>query len=148
MDDQQRARLSTLLQRQQRKLRTPSVLDAWLERGIPVSAVNDEKCEQMIGWLRTNWRQPDTPSIDLKSQLETLTRNADALLVVDFWQWDEAMAVLVPAGGLLRTIDKLREIYPDGFMVADQSVSVAVLVDFDDHVACAQVATIRPHTVA
>jgi hypothetical protein len=147
MDNQQRARLSTLLQRQQRKLRTPSVLDAWRKRGIAVSAVNDERCEQVVGWLRTNWTQPTTPSDDLQNELETLARDANALLVVDFWQWDEAVAVLVPAGGLLRTASELRQIYPDGFMVADQGLSAALLVDFDD-VDGSQVATIRPHAAA
>lgn len=147
MDEQQRARLSTLLQRQQRKLRTPIVMDAWRRLGIAVSAVNDERAEQIVGWLRTNWTQPTTPSADLQNELETLTRDADALLVVDFWQWDEAVAVLVPAGGLLRTANELHQIYPDGLMVADQRLSAALLVDFDD-VDGTQVATLRPHAAA
>lgn len=118
------------------------MLESWRSRGVPASALTDERSEQVIGWLRANWREPQGPIADVEHHLQLLTEGVDAVVVLDFWRWDDAVAVLVPVSGLLRITHGLREIYPDGFLAADQSLSKGLLVDFDEHVQGAEIAEI------
>ena len=71
-----------------------------------------------------------------------MAQGLDAVLVADFWRWDEAITVLVPASSLLHLKHRLLEIYPDGFLAVDQLMTKALLVDFDDHAEGAEIATI------
>ena len=61
---------------------------------------------------------------------------------MNFWDWDEAVAVLAPANGLQAIKGKLRQIYPDGLLIADQRLRSALLVNFDDHADRAEVSVI------
>jgi hypothetical protein len=144
MDDLDRRRLNALLQRQTRLGRTPRFVAAWREHGVPVTAMNDERSEYLISWVREHWRQPDELISDLEPHLQLATEGHDVLLVLDFWSWDTAVALLVPTIGLRRTSPHLRKIYPDGFMVVDQALSRAMLVDFDDAVSSTAIAEIGP----
>ena len=142
MDDQKRARLATLLHRQTRAGRTPEMLEAWRNLGVRATALSHERSEQVIGWLRANWREPDQLVVDLERHLAPATESLDAIAVLDFWRWDEAVAVLVPASSLLGTARRLQEIYQDGFLAVDQLISTGLLVDFDEHVVGARIALV------
>jgi hypothetical protein len=78
----------------------------------------------------------------LEQHLESVVRDLDAAVVLDFWKWDEAVALIVPTDGLLRVAGRLNTIYPDGFLVADQFMRRALLVNFDDPIDGAEIAEI------
>jgi hypothetical protein len=142
MDDEKRARLSLLLKRQARASRVPGILEAWRSCGVPATALNHERAEQLIDWVKANWRRPDQRVADSTEYIKQLAASLDVVLFLDFWQWDEAVGVLVPARSALRVSHRLRDIYPDGFLAADQGMSRALVVDFDDHVDGAEIAWI------
>lgn len=143
MDQKDQARAWTLKRRQARKVRVPAALKAWTELGIAAVALGHERSEVVVTWLRANWREPDEQAGALRPLLEDLAVGLDAVIVLDFWQWDEAVAVLVPSAGLLRIVDRMREIHPDGFLATDPLLTKGLLVDFDDEVRKMGVARIR-----
>lgn len=51
---------------------------------------------------------------------------------MDFWAWNDAVVVLAPANALIGITGALKTICPDGFLVADQTLSRGLLVDFDE----------------
>jgi hypothetical protein len=142
MDDHDRARLAKLLQRQQRKARTPAVLRAWEKNGVSVKLLPDDRHEELVSWLRANWDPPHEAVADIGDHLRTIIGEEDLVIVMNFWDWDEAVAVLAPATGLLRIKSKLRQIYPDGLLLADQRLRSALIVGFDDHADGAEVSMI------
>jgi hypothetical protein len=142
MDDHDRARLAKLLQRQQRRTRAPAILRAWKENGVSVTSLPDDRHEELVSWLRTNWDRPRKAVADIGDLLRAITGGEDLVIVTNFWDWDEAVAVLAPATGLLRIKSKLRQIYPHGLLIADQQMGSALLVDFDAHADGAEVSMI------
>jgi hypothetical protein len=142
MGDSEKARLLELRQRQERKRRTPAVLRAWNGCGVVAAALAQDRQEEVASWLRQRWRAPTEPVANLHDSLASILEGEDLAILMDFWEWGEAVAVLVPSAGLLRTKDRLREIYPEGFLVVNQHLSRALLVDFDDHSRGAEIALI------
>src|SRR5579859_4022471 len=132
MDDARRARKALLLQRNNRRLRMPAIRSAWRSFGITTSALDDERCEQLIAWLRAYWRKPRQPETQLQQRIKAFSRGRDTVVVLDFWQWDEAVALIVSSAALGRVAARMSTIYPSGFLVVDQPVTRGLLVDFDD----------------
>jgi hypothetical protein len=67
----------------------------------------------------------------LQSIVADLAQAGEATVVIG-WDLDNAPALLVPGHAFAQSSASLRTIYPDGFVAADQSVSRALIVDFDD----------------
>ena len=126
------ARKALLLQRNNRRLRTPAIRSAWRSFGIITSAMTDERCERLIAWLRANWRQPHQPETQLQQRVKAFARGRDTAIVLDFWEWDEAVALIVSSAGLGRMAVHMGTIYPSGFLIIDQQLTSGLLVDFDD----------------
>jgi hypothetical protein len=80
---------------------------------------------------------------DIDGHLVELTLGRGPLLVMDIWSWDDAVGVIATVEGLHRLGSKLREIYPDGLLLADPDLSKALLVDFDEGVEGADIAVIQ-----
>lgn len=144
MDEDEKKRLAKLLQRQQRKTHAPATLHVWEENGVSVTSLPDDRHEELVSWLRANWDPPHEAVADIGGHLKAIIGEEDLVIVMNFWDWDEAVAVLAPAKGLLRIKGKLRQIYPDGLLIADQRLSSALLVDFDDQADGAAVSVIGP----
>lgn len=142
MDDDEKARLAKLLQRQQRKTRAPAMLRVWGENSVSVTSLPDDRHEELVSWLRANWDPPHEAVADVGDHLRAIIGEEDLVVVMNFWDWDEAVAVLAPAKGLLRIKGRLRQIYADGLLIADQRLRSALLVDFDDHADGAEVSVI------
>lgn len=54
------------------------------------------------------------------------------MLVIVGWDVDEEPALLLSSEGLGRSVAQLRATYPDGFVLLDQPLTSALLVDFDE----------------
>ncbi|MDQ2763906.1 MAG: hypothetical protein M3Y22_10620 [Pseudomonadota bacterium] len=54
------------------------------------------------------------------------------MVVVVGWDVDEEPVVLVPSTALDRSEANLRVTYPDGFVVLDQPLTSALIIDFDE----------------
>lgn len=142
MDDHEKTRLAKLLWRKQRRHRTPDVLRAWEQQGLCATSLPDDRQEELVLWLRTNWVLPHHTVADVGDHLSAIVGGEDFMIVMNFWDWDSGVAVLAPAQGLLGIKSKLRQIYPDGFLVADQRSQSGLIVDFDDHADGAEVSVI------
>jgi hypothetical protein len=59
------------------------------------------------------------------------------MLVIAGWNVDEEPGVLLSSEALIGSVSHLRALYPDGFVLIDQPLTSALLVDFDegDHAA-------------
>ena len=59
------------------------------------------------------------------------------MLVIVGWDVEEEPGVLLSSEALIRSVSHLRALYPDGFVLMDQPLTSALLVDFDegDHAA-------------
>jgi hypothetical protein len=143
MDDQKSARLSLLLKRQARARRVPGTLEAWRNCGVAATVLDDERAEQLIAWVKAHWHQPDRSVEGAEQHLKLLADGLEALLILDFWQWDEAVGVLVPTVSTVRIAHSLRSIYPDGYLAADQLLCRALVVNFDDRAEGAEIAWIN-----
>ena len=148
MDEEKRTRLSLLLKRQARKRRVPGILEAWRSCSVRATALSHERAEHFTDWVKANWRSPDERVADSGQCIRQMAAGLDALLFLDLWHWDEAVGALVPARSALRVTSRLRVIYPSGFVAADQALSRALVVDFDDHVDGAEMAWINADTSA
>jgi hypothetical protein len=142
MEDEQKARMALLLRRQARSRRTPVLVEAWRNRAVQVSALSSERSEELVQWLRANWRMPDQHVTHVDQHIAQVVGSNDAVLAVDFWQWEEAIPLIVPTGGLLRNVEYLRELYVHGYLIADQLLSRGLLVNFDEEVEGAEVSQI------
>jgi hypothetical protein len=134
MDDQDKARLTELLQRQKRKASLPAVRRAWEKRGVAIAPLSDDRHKELVAWLRANWPSTLEPVTGIHSDLSKVVGGHDFMILMDFWGWEEAVAALVPAKALSRTEQYLREIYPDGFLIADQQLKSGLLVNFEDKI--------------
>ncbi len=148
MEDQDKKRLAQLLLRQKRRIRAPALLRAWEENGVGVTLLTDEDHEALVLWLRAHWSKSHQAVTDIGAHLAAICAAENLMIIMNVWDWDKAVAVLVPTEDLLRTQQGLRQIYPDGFLVADQRLRSGLLVDFDDHTASAEVSVIGPRQEA
>ena len=144
MDGHDETRLAELLQRQKRKSHAPAILRAWADRGATATLLADSQHAELISWLRANWRQPDQSVAEIHGHVSAVVGRQHFVIVANFWEWDEAVAILVSATDVLRIENKLRQIYPDGFLIVDQHLQSALIVDFDDHAGGAEVSMIGP----
>ena len=67
----------------------------------------------------------------LQSILAELAGDGDMVLIVG-WGIDNEPALLIRSDALAGAGASLRMLYPDGFLAADQPVTRALIVDFDD----------------
>lgn len=54
------------------------------------------------------------------------------MLVIVGWDVDEEPGVILSSEALNRSVSHLRVMYPDGFVLLDQPLTSALLVDFDE----------------
>lgn len=54
------------------------------------------------------------------------------MAVIFDWDIDNEPALLIRGGALVQPSAPFRAIYPDGFVVADEEATRALIVDFDD----------------
>jgi hypothetical protein len=148
MDGPDKARLAKLLHRQKRRRRAPEILRSWERSGVTATLLADDRHQVLVAWLRANWKQPHQRVTQVRGHLRAIVDDHDFVIVVNVWEWDEAVAVLAPAEGLLRIENELRKIYPDGFLVADQRLQSALIVDFDDHAGGAEVSMVGSEHLA
>jgi hypothetical protein len=133
MDEETKARLATLFQRQARRRSAPAVLKAWEDVGVAAVCLSDEKCEEVTTWLRVHWTDPHLRVPGFEDHLSSIASGGDLTIVMALWHWDASVAVIVPSAGLVRIGHRLGVIYPDGFLAADQHLESGLLVDIDDH---------------
>jgi hypothetical protein len=142
MDDQLKTRKASLISRQNRRRRTPLVLDSWRSRGASVSVAEDMRCEQLIDWLRLHWIAPHDHVDQVNTLISEITSGESEVYVADFWSWEEAVVVVAASENLSQFCSRLRDIYPDGYLVANRRLSRALLVSLDEDTDGAEVSLI------
>lgn len=131
-----RQRLDELLRRKRRAGRVPDLIAAWAALDVPASPLSADRQVELID----RWRSAGSgrsnelphPSTDpLSHPVRAFTKCRDMLVIVG-WDVDEEPAMLISSDGLNRSVAHLRAIYLDGFVLLDQPMTSALLIDFDE----------------
>jgi hypothetical protein len=131
-----RQRLDELLRRKRRAGRVPHVVATWAALDVAASPLSADRQVDLIDLWRSaglgrSSKLPQ-PSTDPLSHPVCEFAGCRDMLVIVGWDVDEEPAVLLSSEGLNRSVAHLRAIYPDGFVLLDQPLTSALLVDFDE----------------
>lgn len=124
------SRLAVLQRRSFRRARAPEVEAAWALAGVPVSLISDVRQEDLVEQIRGGGTRTSAVG-SLQSIIAQLADASDMAVIFD-WDIDNEPALLIRSGALVQPSAPLRAIYPDGFVVADEGATRALIVDFDD----------------
>lgn len=131
-----RQRLDELLRRERRAGRVPTVVANWAAVGVAASPLSADRQTDLIGRLRSSGlrRPSELPPPSTHALLPAIREFAGGrdMVVVVGWDVDEEPVVLVPSTALDRSEANLRVTYPDGFVVLDQPLTSALIIDFDE----------------
>ncbi|MEG3092573.1 hypothetical protein [Sphingomonas sp. PB1R3] len=127
--------LDQALRGRRRARRVLDLLEGWAMVGVMASALSADRQRELIGRLRQSplQRTPDrsVSSPDAVSDaLADFAAGRDMVVLVG-WHVDEEPALLLSFRALIRALPYLRTVYPDGFVLLDQSLCAALLVDVD-----------------
>lgn len=123
------SRLAVLQRRRIRKARAPAVAAAWALVDVAASVLSDFRHEEVIDLLRGGGTR--TPAIgSLQCIVAELWSGVDMLVIIG-WDIENEPALLIRSDALARSGASLRTIYPEGFVVADQPATRALIVDFE-----------------
>ena len=127
--------LDQALRGRRRARRVLDLLEGWAMVGVMASALSADRQRELIGRLRQSplRRTPDqsVSSPDAVSDaLADFAAGRDMVVLVG-WHVDEEPALLLSFRALIRALPHLRTVYPDGFVLLDQPLGTALLVDVD-----------------
>ena len=129
-----RKRLDDLLRRRRRVNRVSAAVAAWTALGVTASPLSNDRHEKLLSLLRSagirrsaELRPSTVPLSDVVSEF---SQRGDMLVIIG-WDVDEEPGLLVSSDAVCQSVDHLRAIYPDGFVLLDQPLASAMLIDFD-----------------
>jgi len=99
--------------------------------GINASALSHSKHEELLGRLRQPGSKISCASGSLDAILAEFSKSNDIIVVIG-WNVDEEPSLLIPGDALAQSQTFFRTAYPDGFVVTNQPVSHALMIDFDE----------------
>jgi hypothetical protein len=124
-----RQRMGDLLRKNRRKRLVPGIVQKWVERGVSVSPLSDERQQRLLTELRT-WDHSDyRPISDLRAVVLEFLGDLSVVVAIDF-DVNEEPALLVPSQSLSASETDLRAAYPDGFALIREGA--ALIVDFEE----------------
>lgn len=103
--------------------------------GVMASALSADRQGELVSRLRRSplHRTPQSPASSVDAVTDAVAEFAAGrdMMVLVGWHVDEEPALLLSFRALIRAIPHLRTVHPDGFVLLDQPLSAALLVDFD-----------------
>jgi hypothetical protein len=110
----------------------PDLIGTWDARGVRASALGQVQHEQVVEQFRNQACERVKLDGPLQDIWVAFASSKDMLVMFD-WQLDENPAVLIGAKAFRCSEAFLRSIHPDGFVLMDKPLTVAVVVDFQEH---------------
>jgi len=131
-----RQHLDDLLRRRRQADRVPSVVEAWETIGVSASPLSADRQAGLVfslraAGLRRSSVLPEPSNVPLPKVVGEFAPPLDMLIVIG-WDVDEEPAVLLSAEAFSKSVGHLRTIYPDGFLLLDQPLATALVIDFDE----------------
>ena len=128
-------RLDRALSGRRRARRVLDLLEGWAMIGVMASALSADRQGELVSRLRRSplHRTPQSPASSVDAVTDAVAEFAAGrdMMVLVGWHVDEEPALLLSFRALIRAIPHLRTVHPDGFVLLDQPLSAALLVDFD-----------------
>ncbi|WP_294275260.1 hypothetical protein [uncultured Sphingomonas sp.] len=123
-------RLAVLQRRRIRKTRAPEVAAAWAHAGVAASVLSDLRHEELIDLIRGSGTR--TLAVGSLQSIVADFGNGSDMLVIIGWDIENEPALLIRSAALARSGASLRTIYAEGFVVANQPTTRALIVEFED----------------
>lgn len=118
-----------------RARRVLDLLESWAKVGVVASALSADRQAELIDRLRraTLHRTTEgaTPASDAVADAVAAFAAGRDMAILVAWNVDEEPALLLSFKALNRSVPHLRRVHPDGFVVLNQPLTAALLVDFD-----------------
>ena len=128
----EKSRVAVLQRRRVRKSRAPDLIARWAAVGVTASALSDLQHEALLDSLRNPNEDRSRTAGSLSSIVADLG-NASEMVVVIGWDVDEEPGLLLQSASLAQSNAFFRATYPDGFVAANQPLTRALIVDFEDN---------------
>jgi hypothetical protein len=124
-------RMNKLILQGALKRRAKEIAARWAKLGVSVSPVSHDKYWLLIDRLRGghSWQLQFTDR--LSEELRTFIADRDMVTIIG-WNVDDEPALLVGTEALLRSASRITEVYPDGFILVDETTRAGLLVDVDE----------------
>jgi hypothetical protein len=125
-------KLNKLLKQNQRRRRAPELVQKWATLGVAASVIADDRHWKVIDRLKGGFSWPLQFVENLRELVHDFVAIADAVTILG-WDIESEPALLVSSAGLLRVMPQIEPIYPDGFILINDTESTVLLVDFDEY---------------
>lgn len=124
-------RMAKLLARNRLKKRAIELVKVWAAHGVAVSPVAHDQYLLQLGRLTGQLRWLEHPANDLVGAARAFVAGSDMLTMLG-WDVRNEPALLVSASKLAATASNLSQIYPDGFVLINDTTGKAFIADIDD----------------
>ncbi|MFC7499399.1 hypothetical protein ACFQRC_09215 [Enterovirga sp. GCM10030262] len=123
-------RLQKLLRQNQLKLRAAELVKLWSSHGVAASPVSHTRFWKLIDRLRGGRSWPLEQVDDLRGAVSRFAGTSDLITVMG-WNVEEEPPLLMSTQALLRALDRIERVYPDGFILIDEGSQSALVIDID-----------------
>lgn len=123
-------RLQKLLRQNQVKLRAADLVKQWSGHGVAASPVAHTRHWKLIDRLRGGRSWPLEQVNHLSGAVSAFVGASDLVTIMG-WNIEEEPPLLVSADALMRALEGIEIIYPDGFILVEDGSQRALLIDID-----------------
>ena len=133
MSKERQLRIADKIRNRLRSARVSELLKKWSELDVEIAAMDDSSQQQWLSHHNMMSRSNNLVEGDFTNVVSRLTLLGPTVIVIALGSRPDAEpALLIDPSALIQSEDRLRAIYPDGFVAWDENQAYGLEIDFSE----------------